>query len=223
VQGVNGRIHVQKRLVLCNLSELHEKWLEKAEEENLSKVGLTQFSLLRPKHCILAGACGTHTVCVCIHHQNPKLMLQSLARDSSISSLMELAVCSMSSKDCMFHNCEKCPGKEKIEDHLQPYITTDELEFKQWVSTDRCTLVTMKRFADEFMQTLTNDIFNLTKHHYLSKIQAEKFESMKEEITGNEGILQMDFAENFSFIIPISEDLLLAECFVLWMPFLSSP
>ena len=30
---------------------------------------------LRPKHCILAGTSGTHSVCVCTIHQNVKLIV----------------------------------------------------------------------------------------------------------------------------------------------------
>ena len=53
------KLRVQKRLVYCNL-----------------KVGFSKFAELRPKECVLAGASGTHTVCVCIIHQNVKLMIE---------------------------------------------------------------------------------------------------------------------------------------------------
>ena len=39
------------------------------------KVGLFKFADFRPKHCVLAGASGTHSVCVCTIHQNVKLMM----------------------------------------------------------------------------------------------------------------------------------------------------
>lgn len=68
-----GKEKVQKRLVLCNLKELFGKF--KQENANV-KVGFSAFANLRPKHCVLAGASGTHTVCVCTIHQNTKLMLE---------------------------------------------------------------------------------------------------------------------------------------------------
>ena len=64
---------LQKRLVYCNLRELFE--LFKTEFPNF-KVGFSKFAEFRPEQCILAGASGTHTVCVCIIHQNVKLMIE---------------------------------------------------------------------------------------------------------------------------------------------------
>lgn len=70
-----SREQVQKRLILSNLSELHYKFTQKYPNE---KIGFTKFSQLRPRHCVLAGSSGTHTVCVCTHHENVKLMLDAI-------------------------------------------------------------------------------------------------------------------------------------------------
>ena len=59
----------QKRLLLMNLRELHLL----LKEEKIS-VSFSEFCKLRPKNCIIAGASGTHLVCVCTVHQNVKLM-----------------------------------------------------------------------------------------------------------------------------------------------------
>lgn len=64
---------VQKRLVYCNLKELYQSF--KLEFPNC-QVGFSKFAELRPNECVLAGASGTHTVCVCIFHQNVKLMIE---------------------------------------------------------------------------------------------------------------------------------------------------
>lgn len=53
---LNGR---QKRLLLMNLKEMHHEW---KRTYNL-KCGFSTFASLRPAHCVLAGASGTHTVC----------------------------------------------------------------------------------------------------------------------------------------------------------------
>ena len=71
----HGRVHKQKRLVLGNLKELYQAF--KNEHPTLH-IGFTKFAELRPKHCILAGASGTHAVCVCTIHQNVKLMLEGV-------------------------------------------------------------------------------------------------------------------------------------------------
>ena len=73
VKQLDGkRVHIQKRLILSNLQELFQNFKEK------HTVDFSKFAELRPKHCILAGASGTHSVCVCTIHQNIKLMLHAL-------------------------------------------------------------------------------------------------------------------------------------------------
>ena len=62
----------QKRLVLCNLTEAYRQF--KTLHPDI-KVGFSKFAELRPKECVLAGATGTHSVCVCTIHQNVKQMM----------------------------------------------------------------------------------------------------------------------------------------------------
>ena len=73
VRGAGGRITVQKRLILSNL--LYHTFKDKHPEQ---KIGFSKFAELRSRHCVLAGASGTHAVCVCTIHQNMKLMMQSI-------------------------------------------------------------------------------------------------------------------------------------------------
>lgn len=63
---------VQKHLLLSNLKEAYQ--LLKEEQPDI-QVGFSTFASLRPKECVLAGASGTHSVCVCPIHENFKLML----------------------------------------------------------------------------------------------------------------------------------------------------
>lgn len=73
IQKDGKRQHVQKKLVLMNISELYENFKEKYPDV---KIGFSKFASLRPQHCVLAGSSGTHTVCVCTIHENVKLMLE---------------------------------------------------------------------------------------------------------------------------------------------------
>lgn len=65
---------VQKRLLLFNLKDLYTHY----KELNAHKVSFSKFAQLRPKECVLAGASGTHSVCVCTIHQNCELMLEAI-------------------------------------------------------------------------------------------------------------------------------------------------
>ena len=65
VKKEGKRVHVQKRLVLSNLREVYQEFKDKYPG---IKVGFSKFADFRPKHCVLAGASGTHSVCVCTIH-----------------------------------------------------------------------------------------------------------------------------------------------------------
>ena len=66
------RERVQKRLILCNLKEAYRCFKDLYPQQ---KIGFSKFAKLRPGECVLAGASGTHCVCVCVHHENVKLMM----------------------------------------------------------------------------------------------------------------------------------------------------
>ena len=66
-----GRVHAQKRLILCNLRELYKMFKDSYLEE---RIGFSKFASCHPKHCILVGASGTHSVCACSYLKNDKLM-----------------------------------------------------------------------------------------------------------------------------------------------------
>lgn len=90
---------VQKRLVLGNLKEMFA--LYKDDEKNPS-IGFSTFARLRPSYCVLAGSGGTHSVCVCTYHQNPKLQLAALGeRGLSYNCLLDYFVCSTERENCI--------------------------------------------------------------------------------------------------------------------------
>jgi len=56
---------IQKRLLLLNLKELHVSF---NDSNPYTKIGFSTFAKLLPKHCVLARATGTHSVCM--HHSS---------------------------------------------------------------------------------------------------------------------------------------------------------
>lgn len=80
-----------KRLILGNLREIYTIYKQKGH----TQIGFSTFTKLRPKSCAIAGSSGTHSVCVCTHHQNPILMIGSLGKkDLDLASINY-------QKDCM--------------------------------------------------------------------------------------------------------------------------
>lgn len=125
-EGVNSRIlpglkdrvriakncYEQKRLVLCTLKELFVSYKEKYPED---QIGFTKFCLLRPKQCVLPGASGTHSICVCVEHQNFKLLLSAVGTSLSYKDVIAEIVCNVDSRDCIFRTCSSCPDRDEVE------------------------------------------------------------------------------------------------------------
>ncbi len=145
-------MHIQKRLVLNNLREVYRAFKDAYPDK---KIGFSIFAELRPQHCILAGASGTHAVCVCTIHQNIKLMFSG-ARLSEIMMpegvtlstyhhCLVSILCNPPLPTCYLGECTTCPGISKLRDDLITLLDenlVDNITFKQWVSVDRSTLET---------------------------------------------------------------------------------
>ena len=137
-KSIGKNIHIQKRLLLCNLKELYVAF----KNEHLdAKIGFSTFCSLRPRWCIIAGATGTHSVCVCTWHQNVKLMVDVLPSKVSYTHLMSLLVCAVDNRECMLGHCSNCPTSEGLHNFLtdmfQEVDHNDEIIFLQWQTTDR--------------------------------------------------------------------------------------
>ena len=70
----------QKRLLLCNLNELHAAYKQKHPAH---KIGLSKFCSLGPKWCVTVSSSGTHSVCGCTIHQNTKLLVEAFSGNIS--------------------------------------------------------------------------------------------------------------------------------------------
>ena len=189
VKGKHGRVHVQKRLILCNLKELYQDFKQKYPTEH---IGFSKFAELRPKHCILAGATGTHSVCVCTIHQNVKLMLHGVNRQELTSSddttltsyrhCLSKMICNPPLPKCYFGDCNLCPRIEPLRDHLVKILDEnliDSVSFKQWTAVDRSTLETLSMSSDEFVDLLCDKLEALQSHSFIATQQSHFYEECK--------------------------------------------
>jgi hypothetical protein len=192
--------HVQKRLVLMNLKELHAQF--KNAHPNM-KVGFSKFAELRPKWCVLAGASGTHSVCVCCIHQNAKLMVNALNLQVTYKELLGMLVCDMNQETCMLYGCDECPSSDALRDRLLATNDDDDesIKYKQWVTTDRCDLVTVIEPLDDFVEKLVEKLLTLKTHHYVSIQQSEFLKTKRSQLKREECIISGDFSENFTFVV----------------------
>ena len=128
----------QKRLILCNIREAYLQYKSTFPDD---KIGFSKFAELQPKWCRTVGQSGFRNVCVCTYHQNVKLMLSAVNPTLRYQVLLEMCVCDVTRKDCMFNKCEDCPGSENVVDFLRNEIckkwsADDTTSFKQWKKVD---------------------------------------------------------------------------------------
>ena len=208
----NGkREHMQKRLMLCNLREAHQ--LFKRENPDVV-VGLSKFSELRPAQCILAGPTGTHTVCVCVHHQNVKLMMEgSQLRDLSKEQNVTLdsyrhclaqVMCNPPSLNCIFRKCKECSGTENLQQLLEKIFEghmVDKVKYRKWFTTDRSALETIEKSVSDFITDFCDAIEKLAAHDFVAKAQSSFLNHLKNSLTKGEVIVLGDFSENYSFVV----------------------
>ena len=141
------------------------------------KIGFSKFCELRPKWCITVNSSRTQCVCVCMYHQNAKLMCSFLPDDwYNNEDIMKLCVCTVEDRNCMFYLCTECPDKTELSSTLMTIFDSNDFDldstisYKQRVSTDRTTVVTLESTVNEFIIILTDKIFELC-HHHLIKVQ----------------------------------------------------
>ena len=203
VKQADERVQVQKRLVLSNLKEVYQVFKEKYPDK---PIGFSKFADLRPKHCILAGASGTHAVCVCTIHQNVKLMMMGgkiagLTADDSIplttyDTCLAQIICNPPQPQCYLNTCSFCPGISHLKDRLRALMDdnlVDSIIYKQWVSVDRCTLETFCKSADDFVDVFCEKLEVLLPHSFIAKQQSSFQTKLKSDLLPGELLVSADF------------------------------
>ena len=203
VRFSGNRTQMQKRLLLINLKELYIDFVKATGD----KIGFSKFCSLRPKWCVPVTSAGMHSVCVCELHQNAKLLLTAIPSQMDYKSLLEKLVCSTENRDCMLHRCSSCPGPDKLRDFLmelfseEDYDPVNTVTYKQWVHTDRTTLISVEHEVYEFIDLVVRSYDALRNHHYIMKSQSAYLRELKDSLGTHKAVVLLDFAENYSFLV----------------------
>ena len=202
------KVHLQKRLVLCNLKEAYHHFKEL--HPNV-KVGFSKFTQLRPKECVLAGTTGTHSVCVCVSHQNVKLMiagarLEALTKGEfrHYSDCLAYIQCDPPTADCANGICEECRGTQPLKVELEAIMEengVESVQYSQWVNTDRANLETHVVPVADFLDLFMEYLLKLRLHDFIARQQAKFISEKKETLGSGEFLVVADFSENYSFVI----------------------
>ena len=178
-----AREEKRKRLLLLNMKELYSCFKETHPKIEIS---FSKFAFLRPKYCILPGASGTHSVCVCTIHQNMKLMLDAINLKqltentstplSNYKDCIEKMVCSNPTSDCYISKCNKFPGTEKIISVISKQLEDScisDIKYSSWTDTDRATLTEQTSSVEDYLLDLDNKLNTLKVHSYIAKQQIQ--------------------------------------------------
>ena len=211
VKSSDGRVHIQKRLVLCNLKEVHQ--LFKDTHPSVG-VGFSKFAELRPKYCVLAGESGTHSICVCTIHQNVKLMMLGVklpevtAHDDvplkTYHHCLAKMICNPPQPDCYLNKCKYCPGVTELKETLLTALDMnmiDNVVFKQWTAVDRSRLETFSMPSDEFVELLCDKLKLLSPHSFIASQQSSFYKDCKSALQPGELVVTADFSENYAFVL----------------------
>jgi hypothetical protein len=141
----------------------------------------------------MVGASGTHSACVCTIHQNVKLMLE-------VCKISELT------RTSEHHHLSKkfgeCPRPTDLENTLEDVFSDNAIEsitFKQWISTDRCELVTIVKSTEEFIEPFLEKLLLLLRYSFIATQQAMFLKELKCSLQSGEFVILCNFPENYSF------------------------
>ena len=201
------RVTEQKRLLLCNLKEAYQHFKSLHPD---AKVGFSTFASMRPKECVLAGANGTHSVCVCTLHQNTKLMfigskLPSLSEQQFLHyrHCLEAIMCDPPTRDCYLSKCTQCPGTGPLEERLHKIMDDnliDNIQYQQWTHTDRSSLITVVQPVEEFLDSFIDMLQKLKYHDYIAKVQNSFFNQLKTALRPDEYIVVQIFQKTINVL-----------------------
>lgn len=205
----NGiKTKMSKRLILCNLKEVYSLFKDKFS--NIT-IGFSKFAELRPKHCILAGQSGTHAVCVCTVYQNVKLMIENTklgaltnGQLNTYKHCLAKMLCNPPNINCYKSECKECPMVAPIRIIIEGAFEENLIEnvtYRQWVSVDRCSLETLQKSNEDFINVFCHKLTLLIKHDFIAKQQSSFINCKKENLKESEFVVNLDFSENYKIVI----------------------
>jgi hypothetical protein len=130
---------------------------------------------------------------------------------------MKYCVCDVEERECMLRLCGQCPSLKDVEEIFNGLIPRpeygeddadsdddfleEEVQFKQWKSTDRTEMVTNICKRSDLVQIAARQMSQLIPHEYIANAQKEYLKKSKEDLQANKVIVVMDFSMNYSCLV----------------------
>ena len=113
-------------------------------------------------------------------------------------------LCDPPNEDCFFGRCTSCPGSDKLHEVVKNSLESmcvEEVTYKQWLQTDRCTLETVKSDVSSFSDSFATCACKLLQHAHIAKEQSAFFKKTKETLEAGTVLAVADFSENYAFVV----------------------
>lgn len=198
-KSVKG-VQMQLKFMLMTVGECYQ--LFKTQNPEI-KFGKSIFYQSRPENVRPISETPPN-LCVCIYHANFEFMLKSLSEmvpsvPKVAKDFLNTICCDIKDEVCMTSNCKKCYS---ICDILPLKLNLNQnARWKQWIPNDKRTEVKYEEGTLQLLlEKLENKLKKFKQHFYVHHTQSRFFRDIKENIKRHEAVLQMDFAENFTFV-----------------------
>ena len=201
----------QKRYLCDTMLNLHSKFCK----QHITVMSYATFCRLRPFWIVEPKAKDRET-CGCVKHDNMKFLVSKLNMLGVIGpktpyELCEAVACYTGSKSCMYGECLDCRDKAIV--RVQPSESNNNTFFYRWSTRNENRVrakdgvpivvkVTAKEkvacTTDEMFSFLAKEMPSFKEHEYRMNHQQNIRTEMKASLLPNEGILIIDFSENYS-------------------------
>ena len=162
------------------------------------KVGLSKPCDLRPPNIKLFESI-PRNICVCIYHENKRLLLEVLSKYTKLSEsfqdFVDQVTCDPSFYDCNYRKCHNCIH---LLDTFKPAVKQCEnvVRYFQWKSSPKTEKIEITAAIGDTFEDLQRKTNAFLVHRYVKRKQAAHMEELIASCDGKNIVLQVDFSEN---------------------------
>ena len=207
---ISKRTEKQKTVLNKTMKRLHQSY----KTEKKSKMSLSQFKKLRPKH-IKTRSKASWVQCLCEKCENLNLKREALEKICTVKfddiyKMVNLTLCNKPDdqkwhhKRCIDRECENC-GTSKIQKVLiaqAPKHDTD-VHWKVWenvtvkTNSKRKMIVQKTGKIQELISQTLKELESFSQHIFLAKWQYHQYNELKNNLKEGTVVMTMDFSENY--------------------------
>lgn len=201
----NG-VKKQKRVLLDSVKALQPKFFQE------TGINLPYTTLLRAKpFWIVAPKSRDRETCLCVKHENFELKLSKLnslqqTSHRSAEEIVKEYSCDMTSYECMTGLCDKCKKltlQQGDNEETVTYFQWQSINEKKLIKGENKTFKITKKVPvtstiKHLRKALAEEIPIMKQHLYGIYNYNKQKKELKENITENEIMIQIDFSENYT-------------------------